>query len=167
MKTTRKVIFSALLAALVCVATMLIKLPSPLNGYINLGDCFVLLAAWLLPMPYGLCAAGIGSALADLFSGYALYAPATFVIKALMAVTARGIFLLFSKKERRFGRLLGGVLAELVMVLGYYVFEGVLYGFVPSLVNIPANGVQAAAGVIFGLLLIKLLEKQNLTTIFE
>ena len=62
---------------------MLIKIPSPLKGYINLGDGIVLLAAWVLPLPYGLVAAGLGSALADLFSGYVVYAPATFAIKAL------------------------------------------------------------------------------------
>ena len=59
-----------MLAALVCVATMVIKIPSPLNGYINLGDCIVLLSGWLLSPVYGFMAAGLGSALADLFAGY-------------------------------------------------------------------------------------------------
>ena len=44
-------------------------------------------------------------------------------------------------------RILSGAAAELWMVLGYYLFEGCLYGFVPSAVNIPANGVQGAAGL--------------------
>ena len=151
-----------MLASLVCVATMLIKLPSPLGGYINLGDCFVLLSGWLLPLPFGACAAGVGSALADLFSGYAVYAIPTLVIKALMALSARGVFLLFSQRGKRFGCVLGGILAELLMVLGYYAFEGVLYGFVPSLVNIPANAVQGAVGVLLGVLLYKLFEKQGI-----
>ena len=42
--TTQKIIFSAMLAALTCVATMVIKIPSPLSGYLNLGDCIVLLS---------------------------------------------------------------------------------------------------------------------------
>ena len=85
MKTrTQKIVMSSLLAALACVATMIIKIPSPLNGYINLGDCVVLLSGWLLPPVYGFVAAGLGSALADIFSGYIIYAPATFVsLKAL------------------------------------------------------------------------------------
>lgn len=166
MKTARKIIFSSLLAALICTATMLIKLPSPLNGYINLGDCTVLLAAFLLPLPYGICAAGIGSALADLFSGYALYAPATFVIKGLMALIMRGVYLAFRRKSKRFGCLLGGTLAEIWMIVGYLLFESVLYGFLPSLVNVPANAVQGACGVLIGLLLIKLFEKQRITSFF-
>ena len=62
-----------MLAALICVATMVIKIPSPLNGYINLGDCIVLLSGWLLSPVYGFMAAGLGSALADLFAGYVTY----------------------------------------------------------------------------------------------
>jgi uncharacterized membrane protein len=48
------------------------------------------------------------------------------------------------------------------MVLGYYVFEGFLYGFGPSLVNIPANAVQGVAGIIIGVALIKVLEKTRI-----
>lgn len=96
---TQKIVISSLFAALICVATMLIKIPSPLKGYINLGDGIVLLAAWILPLPYGLVAAGLGSALADLFSGYAVYAPATFIIKALMAVVTYYFYKLFCQES--------------------------------------------------------------------
>ena len=155
-------------AALVCVATMLIKIPSPLKGYINLGDGIVLLAAWVLPLPYGIVAAGLGSALADLFSGYVVYAPATFVIKALMAVVAYSFYKLFAKKTKSTGsRILSGILAELVMILGYLLFEGILYGFVSSLVNIPANAVQGIAGIVIGVVLITVFEKQNIIKLLK
>ena len=157
-----------MLAALVCVATMLIKIPSPLKGYINLGDGIVLLAAWILPLPYGMAAAGLGSALADLFSGYVVYAPATFIIKALMAVVAYSFYKLFAKKTKSTGsRILSGILAELVMILGYLLFEGILYGFVSSLVNIPANAVQAVASIIIGVVLITVFEKQNIIKLLK
>ena len=79
---------AALFASLVCVATMIVKIPSPMKGYLNLGDCVVLLCGWLLSPLYGFLAAGLGSALADLFSGYIIYAPATFIIKGGMALIA-------------------------------------------------------------------------------
>lgn len=70
MKTkTQKIVTASMLAALCCIATMIIKIPSPLKGYINLGDCMVLLAGWILSPVYGFVTAGIGSALADLLSG--------------------------------------------------------------------------------------------------
>ena len=54
---TLKLVLSALMAALVYVATSIIQIPSPVNGYVNLGDCFVLLSGWLLGPWYGGAAA--------------------------------------------------------------------------------------------------------------
>ena len=154
-----------MLAALTCVATMVIKIPSPLNGYINLGDCIVLLSGWLLSPVYGFFAAGLGSALADLFSGYAAYAPATFLIKGLMALIACGGVKLFQKRvDKQFSRIISGVTAELFMIAGYWLFEGFLYGFISSAVNIPANGLQGLAGLILGIILIHIFEKHKIMT---
>ena len=163
MKTrTQKIVTAAMLAALACVATMIIKIPSPMKGYLNLGDCVVLLAGWVLSPVYGFLAAGIGSALADIFSGYVIYAPATFVIKGLMAIIAYYLFKLISNKIGNLpSRIISGVAAELIMVFGYFIFEGFLYGFMPSAVNIPANAVQGVAGLIIGTLLIKIFEKKR------
>lgn len=66
------VTLSALFAALCCVATMIIRIPTiGTNGYVNIGDAIVLLSAWIIGGPYGALAAGIGSGLADLLAGYA------------------------------------------------------------------------------------------------
>ena len=160
---TKKLVMASLLAALCCVATMIIKIPSPLKGYLNLGDCVVLLSGWLLSPAYGFAAAGVGSALADIFSGYVTYAPATFVIKGLMALIAYyGFKILGNKIGNLPSRIISGIVAEIVMVLGYFVFEGFLYGFIPSIVNIPANSVQGVAGIIIGTILIKVFEKSKI-----
>lgn len=164
---TQKLVLAALLAALVCVATMIITIPSPLKGYLNLGDSVVLLAGWMLSPVYGFLAAGLGSALADMFSGYVIYAPATFVIKGLMALVAfYGYKLLHKKLHNLPARIIAGIAAEVVMILGYFVFEGVLYGFGPAAVNIPANGVQGIAGLILGCILIKTLEKSKFIRLY-
>ena len=161
---TKTIALSALLTAIVCIATMIIKIPSPLKGYVNLGDCVVLLSGWMLPLPYGFLAAGLGSALADVFSGYITYAPATFLIKGSMALIAFACFKLMNKRIGKLpSQIIGAVLAEIVMVLGYYVFEGFMYGFIPSAVNIPANAVQGAAGLILGIILVKVFERLKIT----
>lgn len=157
---TKRIVMSALLAALTTVATMLIRIPTPLKGYINLGDCTVLLCAFLLPPCYSFLAAGIGSALADVFSGYVIYAPATFLIKGLMALTVYFIYkTLKSKFKPILSKVISGVLAEVVMVLGYFLFEGILYGFLPSLVNVPLNIVQGIVGLIAGVFITRVFEK--------
>lgn len=164
MKTkTQKIVIAAMLAALTCIATMIIKIPSPLKGYLNLGDCVVLLSGWLLSPLYGFLAAGLGSGLADLISGYGVYVPATFIIKGVMALAAYfGFRFLQNKITNVSARIVSGIVAELIMVFGYYVFEGLLYGFGVSLVNIPANAVQGVAGLIIGTILIKIFEKSEI-----
>ena len=157
---TQRIVMASLLAALTCVVTMMIKVPSPLKGYLNLGDCVVLIAGWMLSPMYGFLAAGLGSALADLFAGYVTYVPATFAIKGVMALVAfYGYKLMHRKLGRLIARIISGTIAEIVMIMGYFLFEGFLYGFGPSLVNIPANTVQGLAGLVLGIVLIKVFAK--------
>lgn len=76
---------TALFAALACVATMSIRIPTPgTGGYIHPGDAIVILSGVVLGPSYGLLAAGIGSAISDLLGGYFVYVPITFVIKGLL-----------------------------------------------------------------------------------
>lgn len=157
---TRKIVLAAMFVALCCVATMIIKIPSPLKGYLNLGDCIVLLSGFMLSPVYGFLAAGLGSALADIFSGYIVYAPATFIIKGIMALIAYYGFKILEKKVGTTpSRIISAIAAEIVMVLGYFVFEGFMYGFIPSAVNIPANAVQGVAGIILAVILAKRFHK--------
>lgn len=163
--TTAKICITALFAALTCVATIIIRIPSPLGGYINFGDCILLVGAWVLGPVGGFAAGAVGSGLADLFSGYVAYAPATFIIKGIMALTAA---LLVKLIPIRFSRIVGAVIAEIIMVGGYYVFEAFVmgYGAEGSLVNIPYNGIQGVLGVIGGVLIYtavsKVLRRENM-----
>jgi len=155
---TKKIVIAAMLAALSCVATMVIKIPYP-QGYLNLGDAVVLLSGWLLSPLYGFLAAGIGSALADLLSGYVIYAPVTFVVKGAMAFLMATVA---KKKNTALSIVLAGILAEVLMIAGYLVFEGVLYGFAAAVANIPFNAVQGAAGLVLGSVLIQIFSKYNI-----
>ena len=106
-KKIRTMVTAAVLAALSCVATMVVQIPSPMNGYVNLGDCFVLLSGWLLGPWWGAAAGGIGSMLADLLLGYGHYAPGTLIIKGAMALVAALVFKAFKKNTA--GALVGGL----------------------------------------------------------
>ena len=157
-KKIRLLTATALLAALSFCATLFLKIPF-LNGYIHLGDSFVLLAGWLLPPLYATLAAGLGSALADLAAGYPIYIPATFVIKAAMAFLAA---LLCRKNSSTIHRVLTAFLAEAVMVLGYFFYEWALYGLGGALPAIGGNVLQAGGGILTSLLL-----WQFLTPVFK
>ena len=153
---------SALLTAIVCVATMVVKIPSPAtNGYFNLGDCFVLLSGFVLGPVYGALAAGLGSALADLLSGYAQYALPTFIIKALMAVAAYFVLKTLSKKPL-IGKIFGGIAAEAIMVLGYFGYEAVVLGYGTAAAgSIFSNVLQGIVGIIAGVAVTTAIEKNK------
>ena len=91
-------VLAGLFAAIVTVSTMIIRIPTPTKGYINLGDCFVNIAGWLLGPLYGGAAAGIGSSLSDLFAGYNVYVVPTLIIKGLMAVVAFAVYKALRRK---------------------------------------------------------------------
>lgn len=155
-----KLVTTALFIAIICVATIVIQIPSPLTGYFNLGDCFVLIAAWFLGIGYGSLAAGIGSALADIILGYTIYAPATFVIKALMSVAACLIYK--ALKKPLIGKTVSAISAEAVMVLGYFLYESVIlkYGLAAASA-IPTNIAQGVVAIVAAVALASAMEKSK------
>lgn len=155
-RENRKLVLSALFAALNCIMTMVIQIPAP-TGYVNLGDCAVLLGAWVLGPAWGGGAAALGSTMADLLGGWAVYAPATFVIKFLMAVAVA--YILRVAKGHK-GMLLGAAMAELLMVGGYFLYESLVLGIGAGAVAcIPVNLVQGAVSVAAGVAAAVLLDR--------
>lgn len=148
---TKKLTTCAVFAAIICVVTTFVAVPAPAIGNVNLGDIFILCAAWLLG-PLGAAAAGIGACLADLFSGFAIYAPATLVIKALMALVCYYSFVYLEKaiKNQVVSRLISAILAEGVMVLGYFIYESFIYGVTAAVASIPFNLAQGSICLVVG-----------------
>ena len=163
-QSIRKMVFAALMAALVCVATMVVEIPSPTNGYVNLGDCFVLLSAWLLGPWYGAAAAGIGSMLTDLFMGYAYYAPGTLIIKGLMGLCAGLLYRSFRKTAPKGALIFSSVVAEIIMVAGYFIYAAFFlsYGLVVGAAGIPGNLVQAVVGIVAAIMLMAALRRTGI-----
>lgn len=162
-----KVCFAGMFAALICAATAVIQIPTALVGYLNFGDCFILIAAWMLGPWYGFAAGGIGSALADLLTGYTHYVPGTLIIKGLMAMAAALIFHALSKKgdKLRFpAYIVSGLAAEIIMIAGYYLYKATFLqrGWIGALANIPTNCVQGAIGLVLGVVLMQIIVKTGL-----
>ena len=101
---------------------------------------------------------GLFSALADIISGYAIYAPATFLIKGLMALVVGFVCL---KNRKIFNVLISGLLAEVIMIVGYFTYEFILNGFSLAILSVPGNALQGVAGVVSSFVLILLLTKNK------
>lgn len=156
----KKLVMTALFAALACVATMSIRIPTPgTNGYIHPGDAIVILSGIILGPMYGMLAGGIGSAFADLLGGYFIYVPITLVIKGLIALVAGLIYRKIGKTQtgRYIGVALGGVTDIVLVAGGYFLCEAVMYGAAGAAASIPANVIQGVGGLVISLVLYPIL----------
>jgi len=157
----KKLVTAALFAALACVATMSIRIPTPgTNGYIHPGDAIVILSGVFLGPVWGLLAAGIGSAMADLIGGYFLYVPITFVIKGVVAFVAGAIYQKVgrSTKSCYISVILGGISDIVFVAGGYFLCEFFIYG-PGAAASVPANVIQGISGLIISILLYPILQK--------
>lgn len=156
-RKTRMIAYGGILTGLVLVATMFLQIPNGQGGYVNLGDGVIFAAAMILG-PFAGVVGAIGSALSDLFLGYATYAPATLIIKGLMGLVA-GILLKYGSKNRYFYTAFVFLICELIMIGGYFSFESLVFGVPYSIANILPNIIQAIAGIAVGLALMPLVNK--------
>ena len=146
--SSRQMAYAGILTALVLLLTLYVHLPVPMtHGYVHLGDAAVLLCGILLG-PLGFVPAALGSALADLTSGFAIYALPSLAIKGLMALLIGACVHKQPKLSLRNVAML--VLAQLLMVAGYFVFELLVFGWVAATASLLGNFVQALAGVALG-----------------
>lgn len=150
--TTKELCIQGLLTALVTVCTMVFQIPvSATQGYIHLGDSMILLIGVFFGWRYGMVAGGVGSALADLLSGYAHWAPFTLIIKGLMGLII-GLVSDFAGRQEKFFTMrnfLASVAGIAWMVFGYFIGGGILKSsFAVAATSIPENMVQGIAGAV-------------------
>lgn len=166
----RKLVFTALVMAMILVATSLFRIPVPMTqGYVHLGDAVIFLGVLLLGKRNGALAAGLGSAMGDVLGGYAFFAPCTFIVKFLMAFVCGLIIEKFLGKnensiegteksvsggKRRAVEMAAMTAGGLVMVAGYFLGEIPIYGNVgTALAEIPWNIGQFLTGEVVAMLI--------------
>lgn len=146
-QSVKKLTMAGVLAAAIVLLTSVVSIPMPGGfGYINLGDAGVLLAGALLGGGWGALCAGAASALSDVLVGWSIYAPATFLIKGAVALVV-GILFNKTKKNLRYGFF---YLAALIVPLGYFLYETILYGAATAIPNIAFNTIQCLIGASAG-----------------
>ena len=149
-QSMRLIAICGIFAAFVFIGTEL-RIPTAI-GYMNLGDAVILVASYFIG-PAAFFPAAIGSALGDLIAGYPVYIAPTFVIKGLMGLVAA---LIMSKSfgKKAIGlvlRLVAGIIAELIMVGGYFVFEMFMYGREAALGSVAFNFIQAGVAILIAI----------------
>lgn len=151
-KNIRRITYTAIAAAIVFVVTRIIVFPVGTGGaYIHFGDAAIYFTAFLMGGPIAAIAAAIGSALCDISLGYVIYAPATFIIKALMGLTAG----LLMKANKFWVYVLACAIGGAIMTLGYALYETILpsFGLAVAIANAPFNLIQWGASIVIAAVL--------------
>lgn len=143
---------AAVMIALTAVFTLLVRVPTPARGYVNLSDVAITFAALAFGPWVGAIAGGIGTALADVLGGFAPFAPLS-----LVAHGVEGFVIgLLGSGRRGLHRMIGAwAVGGLIMVATYFVGEGLFFtGWGPALAEAPLNLFQAAVGALVGIPLV-------------
>lgn len=151
-----------LFAALVFLFTFTFKVPEGgMLGYAHLGDMFIIISVWMLGRKYAPFAAGIGAAIADIASGFAVWALPTFVIKFVFAAL---IGLVAEKYgEGRFrGFLLGGLIGGVFHVAAYSVVWVVVGGIATAISALLPLAMQTLIGYVLGNIMVNRLEASKI-----
>lgn len=162
--TTRELVIAALLISLVAVATMVIQIPvAATSGYINFGDTIIFASSLVFGPVHGLLAGGLGSAAADILSGYGQWAPLTLLVKGFEGLLCGFIFHTMLRGRAKSG-IVPAVLSMLVagawMVTGYFLVSLYLTRSAgAALAEVPGNGIQAAVSIILASAIYKPLAK--------
>ena len=168
---TTEIAITAMMIAFVAIAILFIKVPIPFTqGFVHLGDGLILFSLLLLGWKYGAVAGACGAALGDLISGYAMWAPWSFVLKAVMVVVAGLIIEKLKSSKLNFSivKIVAMVIGGLLMVAGYYIAEGVMYGnFTAPLISIPWNVGQLVVGIVIAVVLEVSISKSQMKAYFK
>lgn len=146
----KEVAIYGLFIALVYIATTInIQLGPTSGGLFHLGNVMSFTIAMVFGKKAGAISGGIGMALYDILSPYAIWAPFTLIIRVIMGYSI-GYFAFKTcenKKQSIINNAMGLIIAFLVMIVGYYVAEGILYGnWIVPLQSVFANSLQCVVG---------------------
>jgi uncharacterized membrane protein len=151
-KNALKVAVVAVLTAVVVVFTMIVRIPTA-KGYLNLCDVAICFIAFTFGPWTAFIAGGLGTALADLISGYAQWAPISFVVHGLEGFL---VALIVRQKADEaipvFKKIVAGIVCVATVTLGYFILSGIfISGFGVAAAEIPGNLAQSGVGVVLGL----------------
>jgi len=143
----RRITLIALMAGLIFVLTTLPRIPTPIGGYVHLGDVGVTFAALAFGPWVALVAGGLGTALADIYGGYAQFALASLLVHGL-----QGWALATIVRRRKDVLSLGLAVAvgTLIVVAGYFVAEVLMYGAADAALELVPNALQVLTGGVIG-----------------
>ncbi len=159
--TVKDISLIVVLTAITFVFTTIITISTPAtHGFLNIGETGVYLSALIGGPIVGAIAGGLGSALADLALGYAIYAPGTFIIKGIEGFLAGYLSRILIKSKKLIKVSLASFVSAIIIIFLYVMAAGGItlrFGVFGQTVNIPISfGVIMGIAILLGIALIAL-----------
>ena len=156
----KHICFSSMFAAIIFVVTRFIQIPIPL-GYLNFGNCIILLSCCLLPCRYAVAAGALGSALADLTS-FPLYTVPTLIIKSVFPLVFCAMLKLKIKNSYA-KHIIAAAVSTLIPLVGYTVTGMILYGgFAAGITQAPGLVAEYFANLLIFSIMLTQTVKRNI-----
>lgn len=158
-RTALRISLVAVMTAVVAVFTLIIRIPSPIGGYISLCDAAVTFVSYAFGPLTGLIAGGLGSAFADLIGGFPQWALVSFIVHGAEALL---VGIIAGKDISSVLRRVVGAVIAVLIVSGGYLLLTTFFGltvFSEALLEVPGNIAQSAVGSVVGLLLYSAVRK--------
>lgn len=150
--------FAGIFTAIVFVFTAYLHIPSH-TGYTHVGDAFIYISACLLPLPYAMSVGAVGALLADCLTGYAIWAPASVIIKTTAV-------LFFSRKSKNIiclHNFFALIPSWALCIGGYYLYEALITGnFTAPIAGIPGYITQSTLSTVLFVILGIAMDKLNI-----
>lgn len=156
---TKNIVMTALMTALIFIATYLIRVPNPATGgYSHLGDCMVFLSVIMLGRKYGAAAAAFGGGLSDLLAGAAVWVLPTLAIKFIMA-WIMGTIITRSSGTRRI-HIVGASIGGCFQIAAYTLVKIGIIGVGPAVLSVPNVTFQTLFGIVAFSVIARILNKR-------
>lgn len=155
---TSNIALNSIFVALIFISAQLINIPTAIGGVINVTDSIILLSSIILTRNNATLVSGTGAFMAEIISPYAIFAPATLIIKSSMAFVANTLFNKLNIKNEVIRMLISFTVAELIMISGYFIYQAFFLqlGIYVASLDIVNNIIQAIASIVIAILLVKL-----------
>lgn len=153
---TRQMVIVAVLIALNVALSYIVRIPVPAtNGFVNLVEAGIFIAAILGGSRNGLIVGGLSGLLLDLLAGY----PQWMIFSLLIHGIEGFVVGYFGYHKNIFSQVIGLFFGSVIMIVGYFLAGAFLYNWTAGIASIIGNISQAVMGLVVALVLIPVLRR--------
>ncbi|WP_040471702.1 ECF transporter S component [Lentilactobacillus kisonensis] len=154
-----KVVLTAMFIAVTVAISRFFIIPVPMtHGNVNLCDAGIFISALLLGPRVGGVVGGASGFLLDLISGYGQYMWFSLIFHGAEGLVVG--LIAGRKADKKWTKLIAVTVGIVIMVIGYFVADSILYTMYAGFIGIGTNLIQGLVGAVIAYLVTPKLKKR-------